>query len=409
MILSMAGGFRFFSAMDKKIPAHILPVIVLAQFAGTSLWFAGNAVVSDITEELELLDMFVGFITMAVQGGFIVGTLIFAFLNVADRISPVKVFLACATAGSLANLATIWSDSFTTVMTARFLTGIFLAGIYPVGMKIASDWHKEGLGKALGYLVGALVLGTAFPHLLKFMGGNLSWRFVIIGTSILATAGGILLYATVDDGPHRKSTAGFKFKLNAISTLFQNKNFRSAAFGYFGHMWELYTFWAFVPVMLSWYMISNVQVQISVSLWSFIIIGVGGISCTIGGYWSIKKSSKWVSKISLAVSGLCCLLIPLGFHLPLVLFLLLLLTWGIFVIPDSPQFSTMVAQSSESSYVATGLTIVNSLGFAITIVSIQLVNLIWSATDNVFVFWLMAFGPLAGFWAISKYQASANK
>jgi predicted MFS family arabinose efflux permease len=156
--------------------------------------------------------------------------------------------------------------------------------------------------------------------------------------------------------------------------------------------------------MLAWYVSSNSQVEISVSFWSFVIIGIGGISCAIGGYWSIKKSSKWVSKISLAVSGLCCLLIPFGFNIPLVLFLLLLLIWGIFVIPDSPQFSTMVAQSSESSYVATGLTIVNSVGFAITIVSIQLVNLIWAATGNVFVFWLMALGPLAGFWAISKFR-----
>lgn len=400
----MAGGFRFFSAMNRKIPAHILPVIVLAQFAGTSLWFAGNAVVNDIIAELELLEMFVGFITMAVQAGFIFGTLVFAFLNVADRFSPVKVFLACALFGSLANLTTIWAESFTGVMIARFVTGIFLAGIYPVGMKIASDWHKEGLGKALGYLVGALVLGTAFPHLLKFLGGDLPWRFVLIGTSIIATSGGLLLVISVKDGPNRKPTGGFKFKMNAIANLFKNKNFRSAAFGYFGHMWELYTFWAFVPVMLSWYILSNNQIEISVSLWSFIIIGIGGISCTVGGYWSIKKSSKWVSKISLAISGLCCLLIPFGFDLPLVLFLGLMIIWGISVVPDSPQFSTMVAQSSESSYVATGLTIVNSLGFALTIVSIQLVNLIWSATDSVFVFWLMVLGPMMGYWAISKYQ-----
>ncbi|MAL18167.1 MAG: MFS transporter [Balneola sp.] len=391
--------------MADKAPKHILPIIVLAQFTGTSLWFAGNAVVSDIILELDLLEMFIGYITMAVQAGFIVGTLIFAFLNVADRFSPVKVFLWCAVGGSLANLMTIWSGSFTEVMIARFATGIFLAGIYPVGMKIAADWHKEGLGKALGYLVGALVVGTAFPHLLKFLGGDLPWRFVLVSTSILATAGGVLLYATVDDGPYRKPSAGFKFKVNAISNLFKNKNFRSAAFGYFGHMWELYTFWAFVPVMLAWYVHSNSQIEISVSFWSFVIIGIGGISCVIGGYWSIKKSSKWVSKISLAVSGLCCLLIPFGFNIPLALFLLLLLIWGIFVIPDSPQFSTMVAQSSESSYVATGLTIVNSLGFAITIVSIQLVNWIWADSESVFVFWVMALGPLVGFWAINRYKA----
>lgn len=404
----MAPGFRFFAAMNKKIPAHILPVIVVAQFAGTSLWFAGNAVVNDLMITLGLPELFVGYITMAVQAGFITGTLLFAFFNVADRFSPVRVFLVCALGGSVANLLVMWSVSGVGIIVARFATGFFLAGIYPVGMKIASDWHKEGLGKALGFLVGALVLGTAFPHFLKYMGGELPWRYVIAGTSVIASAGGLLLFFTVQDGPNRTTSKGFKFDAGAILKLFRNTNFRSAAFGYFGHMWELYTFWAFVPVMLSWYALTNNQSGFSVSLWSFMIIGIGGISCAIGGYWSLKKSSKWVSKISLAASGLCCLIIPFSFNLPIILFLIILIVWGVFVIPDSPQFSTMVAQSSESSYVATGLTIVNSIGFAITIVSIQLVNLSWSATENVFVFWLMAFGPLMGYWAISKYKNFRN-
>lgn len=405
----MAAGFRFFSAMNKKIPAHILPVIVVAQFAGTSLWFAGNAVVNDLIIALGLPELFVGYITMAVQAGFITGTLLFAFFNVADRFSPVRVFLMCTLGGSVANLLVMWSGSGLGIIVARFATGFFLAGIYPVGMKIASDWHKEGLGKALGFLVGALVVGTAFPHLLKFLGGELPWRYVIAGTSAIASAGGLLLFFTVQDGPNRTTSAGFRFDAGAILKLFGNKNFRSAAFGYFGHMWELYTFWAFVPVMLSWYALTNNQSEIAVSFWSFVIIGIGGISCAIGGYWSLKKSSKWVSKISLAASGLCCLIIPFSFNLPIILFLIILIVWGAFVIPDSPQFSTMVAQSSESSYVATGLTIVNSIGFAITIVSIQLVNYSWSASGSVFVFWLMAFGPLMGYWAISAYKGVQNR
>ena len=383
-----------------------MPVIVLAQFAGTSLWFAGNAVVNDLITELGLLDMFVGFITMAVQAGFIIGTLIFAFLNVADRFSPVKVFLFCAIVGSLANLTTIWCSNFTEIMFARVGTGFFLAGIYPVGMKIASDWHKEGLGKALGYLVGALVIGTAFPHFLKFAGGEWPWRFVLIGTSAVATAGGLLLFLTVKDGPYHKPTAGFKFEFDAIIRLFRIPNFRSAAFGYFGHMWELYTFWAFVPVMLAFYVSLHPEKTLNIPLWSFIIIGTGGVSCAIGGHLSLKKGSKWVSMAALTVSGLACLILPLSFSVPLAVFLSILLIWGIFVIPDSPQFSTMVAQSAESSYVATGLTIVNSLGFALTIISIQLVNLIWSATENEYVFWIMAAGPVFGLWAIKGFKKS---
>lgn len=391
-----------------NVPRHILPVIVFAQFTGTSLWFAGNAVVDELIAELNLLEMFVGFITMAVQSGFIIGTLVFAFINLADRFSPVKVFLICSLAGSLANLTAIWSTNFTEIMLARVATGFFLAGIYPVGMKIASDWHKEGLGKALGYLVGALVLGTAFPHFLKFTGSSFSWHSVIIGTSALASFGGILLFVTVKDGPHHKKNTASKIELGAIIDLFKIPNFRSAAFGYFGHMWELYTFWAFVPVMLAYYMSSNNIESINVSFWSFLIIGIGGVGCAIGGHLSLGNRSKQVAMISLVISGLCCLLIPFSFSVPLALFLLLMLIWGIFVIPDSPQFSTLVAQSSTSSYVATGLTIVNSLGFALTIVSIQLVNLLWSATSNPLVFLVMFIGPVLGLLAISRFTISPN-
>lgn len=388
----------------SKIPRHILPVIVFAQFTGTSLWFAGNAVVNDLIAELNLLEMFVGFITMAVQSGFIIGSLVFAFVNLADRFSPVKVFLICSLAGSLANLTAIWSSNFTEIMFARLFTGFFLAGIYPVGMKIASDWHKEGLGKALGYLVGALVIGTAFPHLLKYSGSSFSWHSVIIGTSILASFGGILLFLTVKDGPHHTKNSSSKIELRAIWELFKIPNFRSAAFGYFGHMWELYTFWAFVPVMLTFYLATNEVESINVSFWSFVIIGIGGVGCAVGGHLSLGNRSKQVAMVSLLVSGLCCLLIPFSFSLPLSVFLLLMLIWGIFVIPDSPQFSTLVAQSSTSTYVATGLTIVNSLGFALTIVSIQLVNLLWAGSSNPMVFLVMFIGPVLGFLAISRFK-----
>ena len=389
---------------NTSIPKHVLPVIVFAQFAGTSLWFAGNAVVPDLIEELNLLEMFVGFITMAVQSGFIIGTLVFAVLSIADRFSPVKVFLFCAIAGALCNWLTVFSSNFTEVMFARVFTGFFLAGIYPVGMKIASDWHKEGLGRALGYLVGALVLGTAFPHLLKYLGGDLPWRYVMTTTSVLSILGGFLLFLTLTDGPFRVKRGNFKPSM--FFTLFKSKNFRSAAFGYFGHMWELYTFWAFVPTLLGIYLISNPESFINIPLWSFIIIGIGGISCAIGGHISIKKGSKKVALFSLLLSGICALLIPFSFHTPLWLFLILVLIWGASVIPDSPQFSTLVAQSSDSSYIATGLTIVNSIGFAITIISIQLVNLMWSHFQNPLVFLVILFGPILGIFSISRYKNS---
>ncbi len=391
------------TTLQTSIPKHILPVIVIAQFAGTSLWFAGNAVLPDLVSELNLPSGSVGFITMAVQAGFITGTLGFAVLSVADRFSPVKVFMCCAFLGALANLFTIFASGYIGVLTARFFAGFFLAGIYPVGMKIASDWHKEGLGKALGYLVGALVLGTAFPHLLKFLGGDLPWNFVIIGTSVLSASGGILLSLTVSDGPFRVRRGDFQ--LSMFLKIFRNKNFRSAAFGYFGHMWELYTFWAFIPVMLGFYQLTNPsQTVFSIPLLSFLIIAIGGISCAIGGHLSFKIGSKKVAQYSLLLSGICCALIPFLFSSSIWIFLAILFIWGISVIPDSPQFSTLVAQSSESSYIATGLTIVNCIGFALTIVSIQLVNFLWIEFQDPMIFLVMLAGPILGSFSIRRFS-----
>ncbi|NGP77783.1 MFS transporter [Balneolaceae bacterium YR4-1] len=387
--------------MQQSIPKRILPVIVFAQFAGTSLWFAGNAVIPDLVVELQLNEYAVGYITSAVQFGFISGTLLFAFLSVADRISPSKVFLGCAILGASANALTVYSGSLSVLILVRFATGFFLAGIYPVGMKIASDWHDMGLGKALGYLVGALVLGTAFPHLVRFIASELPWRVILFATSWLATAGGVLLYFTVPDGPYRSKQS--IFQPSALFKLFKHSNFRAAAFGYFGHMWELYAFWAFVPIMLTYYNEMNPGSGLQVGIWSFIIIGIGGAGCAIGGHRSLKSGSKRVAQWSLAISGLSCLLSPLIFDLAAPVFLMFLMVWGFFVVSDSPQFSTLVAASSDRDYVATGLTIVNSIGFAITIISIQLVNMLWANLGSPFVFLILAIGPALGYLSLIQY------
>ena len=384
----------------QKAPAYILPVIVFAQFAGTSLWFAGNAIVGDLQAALQLEAGVTGDITAAVQFGFIIGTLIFAFLSIADRFSPSKVFLISAVLGALFNLSVyLFAKDLTALLLLRFATGFFLAGIYPVGMKIASDWYAKGLGKALGYLVGALVLGTAFPHLLKVLGQALPWKTILWTTSGLAVLGGVLLYVLVPDGPNRK--AGAKFEWNAIPKIFGFKEFRAAAFGYFGHMWELYTFWAFTPLIISTYNELN-QTDLNVSLWSFVIIAMGTLGCIIGGYISLKKGSAKVAFWMLLISGLCCLLSPLFFQLPPILFLAGLLVWGFTVVGDSPQFSTIVAKTAPSLYIGTALTIVNCIGFALTIVSIQALNYLQTIFTVSNVFLVLLIGPVIGLLAIRK-------
>ena len=380
------------------IPPHVLPVIVFAQFAGTSLWFAGNAIAGDLQQALHLPANAIGHITSAVQLGFISGTLVFAILSLADRFSPSKVFLSSALAGAFFNLCVLWfAQGMASLLAFRFLTGFFLAGIYPVGMKISADWYEKGLGKALGYLVGALVVGTAFPHLLKTFSGELSWSGVLKATSLLAISGGLLLHFTVGDGPHRRPAP--KFEWNAIPLIFRYKKFRAAAYGYFGHMWELYAMWAFVPFMLVFYEEKN-AVPVDIPWWSFIIIAAGGLGCIIGGYISLKKGSAKVAFAMLLTSGIFCLFSPFLFFLSKWLFLPALLIWGFAVVGDSPQFSTIVAQTAPKMYVGTALTIVNCIGFALTIFSIQLLSFLQNKIDGEWGYLFLLPGPVFGLWSI---------
>ena len=380
-----------------KAPIWIIPTIVFSQFAGTSLWFAGNAVLGDLQVYLKLTgDQVLGSITSSVQLGFIAGTLVFAFFAISDKFSPRKIFLACALLGAIANLAILWlATNLFSLLFLRFVTGFFLAGIYPIGMKIAAGWYQKSLGKAIGFLVGALVLGTAFPHFLKSIGGALSWQLVLQSVSVIAALGGIAMYLLVPDGPYIRKGSAFNPKV--LLQMFRTKDFRSAAFGYFGHMWELYTFWAFVPIILQHYAALN-QWQTNFSLWAFIVIAIGSLGCIVGGLISSKTGSARVAFFQLLASGALCLLSPLLFQLPLFLFLLLLLIWGIVVIGDSPQFSALTAKTAPKEYVGSALTIVNSLGFAITIFSIQLANYLYTVINPNYIFLVLVVGPLFGLW-----------
>jgi MFS family permease len=386
----------------KHIPKYILPTIVIAQFFCTSLWFASNGVIHELVLNFGLQESALGNLTSAVQFGFISGTLIFAFLSVADRYSPSKVFFICALLGAAFDLAVIWDgNTLVSILALRFLTGFFLAGIYPVGMKIASDYFEKGLGKSLGFLVGALVIGTAFPHLLKDMAGSFSWKFIFIATSAFATLGGVMMIALVPDGPHRRMSQ--KIDLSAIRYIFSRPDFRSAAFGYFGHMWELYAFWTFVPIMLQFYLELYTNAYYNIPLLSFLIISIGGPACVIGGYLSHKMGTKFIAKTTLLMSCICCLIAPLIFlQESQSVFIIFLLFWGMVVIADSPLFSTLVAQNAPTELKGTALTIVNSIGFFITIVSIQLINEMRSYFESPIYIMILAIGPILGLLALSS-------
>lgn len=384
--------------MTVKRPAHILPVIILSAFAGTSLWFAGNAILPDLQRNWGLSEYSVGYVTSAVQLGFIAGTLLFAFFAVADRFSPRRVFFWCSLGGAAATLALLAvPNELSWLLVLRFATGFFLAGIYPVGMKIAASWYEQGLGRALGYLVGALVLGTAFPHLLRGLGAELPWQQILTGVSALAAGGGLLMLLSVPDGPHLP--VGSAFNARAFATIFRSRSFRASAFGYFGHMWELYTVWAFVPVLLLAYT-GNTGTELNVPLWSFVIIAAGSVGCAGGGLISRKIGSARVAATQLLISGICCALSAFFYQAPEFLFIVFLVIWGITVAGDSPQFSALNAGNAPREYVGSALTIVNSIGFLITIFSIELVNYLVPLLGPQFVFWLLVPGPILGLWAM---------
>jgi len=336
-----------------------------------------------------------GHITSAIQFGFIVGTLCYALSNIADRFSPSTVFFLSAIAASACNLGIVVpGQGINGLLTLRFFTGFFLAGIYPVGMKIAADYYDKGLGKALGFLVGALVIGTSFPHLLKSFTSSLPWKSVLYFTSGLAFVGGLLIRLFVVDGPYRKR--GQALRINGIFRSFQNRDLRSAAFGYFGHMWELYTFWAFVPVMLATYVAIHPQQPINIPVCSFVVIASGGLACVASGFISQKYGSANTAFSALLSSCCCCIISPLAFGWSFGIFLAFLIFWGLVVIADSPLFSSLVAQSAPAVSKGTVLTLVTCIGFSITIVSIELINSLQGHINNKFLYLVLAPGPMVG-------------
>jgi MFS transporter, DHA1 family, inner membrane transport protein len=380
---------------QAAVPRHILPVLVLTQFAGTSLWFAVNAVMPDLQRELGWANAAVGALTSSLQFGFIVGTLVFALLAIADRFSARRVFLICALAGAACTVGA-WAmvRNYEALMAWRFATGFFLAGIYPVGMKIAAQWYSKGLGGALGLLIGALVLGSASAHALRALGDALPWPTLMLGVAALAAFGGLLLYFATIDPPHAQARVS-TLQWRALATVWTDARVRASVLGYFGHMWELYTMWVMVPLILA------TRLQGTTLSWTaFWVLGAGVIGCAGGGWIAQRWGSARVASTQLAISGLCCLAAPWMLEASSPVFYGWLALWGITVSGDSPQFSTLTARNAPKQAVGSVLTLTNSIGFAISIASILLfVSLAEHRPLATLLPWL-ALGPMLGLWAM---------
>lgn len=387
--------------------AHLF-VIVFAQFAGTSLWFAGNAILPDLEPLLRQINgqlpALNGWLTSAVQLGFISGTLLYALLALPDRFPTTRVFLVSVCLAAGANVSWLALPlRAETVLLSRFLTGFFLAGVYPVGMKLAADWFRPVLGRAMGFLVGALVLGTAFPHLVRGVGATLPFRAVVLSVSGLAVSGGVLLYLAIPSKPVLLQTSRFRF--GAIRDVFRPSAFRPAMWGYFGHLWEIYTFWAFLPLLVSLYAKAHPEAGINVSVWAFLAISAGFFGCVAGGYRALRIGSERIAQEQLAASAVCIALVPALFLAPLWAFGLFLLVWGAVAAGDSPQFTTLIASNAPLENRGSVLTLVTCLGFAITVVSIQ--TMAWFSSvagASAWQFWLLLPGVLWGLWASVRTQ-----
>ena len=365
---------------------------------GTSLWFSTNGVLKQIEGIWSLSVSDLGNLTNSVQFGFIIGTLLFTITGFADKFKPSRIVMLCCFLGATFNAFIIFGEiPFSFVIFSRLVVGIALAGIYPIGMKLIISWDPQKAPNTLGLLVGMLVLGSSLPYLIRALGISFDWQYTVILTSGLCYIAGITIYL-IGDGPHLITNKKSSFRLlDQFSELLKNKNYLASAVGYFGHMWELYAFWTCVPILIS---ISISQHQIHdqeflVSLLSFLIIGLGFVSCVLGGILAKSLNSSRIASLSLAFSLSICVIYPLAGNLYFFIDLGLLMLWGFFVISDSPQFSAISARVCPQHLVGTALTTQNCIGFSISMITIFLTTSFYESLGLYFV-WILLPGPVLG-------------
>jgi len=379
-------------ASPKRWRALVL--LSAAELLGMSLWFSVSAVVPAVRAEWNLSETTASWLTITVQLGFVFGTLLSAFLNLPDVISVRHLFALSALAGALCNAAlAAYAHEIQFAIALRFLTGMFLAGVYPPGMKIMATWFKRGRGMALGVLVGALTLGKASPYLVNAIGSS-NWRQNILAISLLAVAGGLLVLLFVDDGPYSLPSARFDWKQALL--VFRNRGVRLASLGYFGHMWELYAMWVWIPVMIRASLAISKASPATAEIASFLVIGCGAVGCVGAGLLADRIGRTIVTSLAMFVSGSCCLLIGFLFGRDPQLLLIVAAIWGASVVADSAQFSTCVTELGDPRYVGTALTMQTCVGFLLTTISIELIPYFVNAVGWRYAFVALAPGPFIG-------------
>jgi MFS family permease len=373
----------------------MLALISTAVLLASSTWFCGTAAARQLVIEWKLDAGGAAWLTNATQYGFIAGTFAFALFNLADRFDARHVFCASALAGALFNLAFAWrTGDLAGALPLRFLTGISLAGVYPVAMKIVAGHFPDGLGSRLGVMVGCLTLGTALPYGIDALQLGLDWRLLSSIASGAAALGGLSMAALVREGPYLRQRARVDFRMAFAA--FRHAPFRHSALGYFGHMWELYALWSLVGFWLGDRVATEPGWPERVPALAFLTVAVGAVGCFAGGFLSRLIGERDVALASLLVSGAFCAGSAFLFSLPPAWLLPGLVVWGFFVVSDSPQFSALAARHAPPGYTGTALTIQNGIGFLVTTLSIQLIPVLAEALTWRYAFVPLVAGPLLG-------------